>query len=66
MTTPMKDISNMNDKDLAAFVHEKREAVRSARFNPSARDVRAVRSAKKDIARALTETSRRVRDAAAK
>lgn len=59
--TSMKDITNMNDKALADFVREKREVVRSTRFNPGSRDVRAVRSAKKDIARALTEVTRRTK-----
>lgn len=57
--TTMHDIAKMNDTELADFVQEKRESVRSSRFNPAARDVRAVRTAKKDIARALTERTRR-------
>lgn len=60
MTTKMNDISKKNDADLAAFVHEQREVIRSARFNAANRDVRTVRKAKKDIARALTERTRRM------
>lgn len=59
--TTMKDITNMSDKDLLAMISEKREAVRTARFNPANRDVRAVRKNKKDIARALTESTRRAK-----
>lgn len=55
----MQDITKMNDKALAEFVKEKREEVRVSRFNAAARDVRAIRTAKKDIARALTELTRR-------
>lgn len=57
--TTMNDITNMNDKDLAEFVEAERETVRSSRFNPAARDVRKVRIAKKNVARALTEMNRR-------
>ncbi|MEX0930943.1 MAG: 50S ribosomal protein L29 [Candidatus Paceibacterota bacterium] len=57
--TTMQDITNMNDTAIVEFVREKREEVRASRFNSSARDVRAIRTAKKDIARALTELTRR-------
>jgi len=55
----MKEIKKMNDKDLASFIEEKREAVRNFRFNSASRDVRAVRTAKKEIARGLTELTTR-------
>ena len=55
----MKEITKMKDKDLVDLVEEKRESVRNTRFNASARDVRAVRTAKKEIARALTELTTR-------
>lgn len=57
--TTMQDITKMNDTAIVEFVREKREEVRASRFNSSARDVRAIRTAKKDIARALTELTRR-------
>ena len=57
--TTMQDITKMSDKDLTAFIAEEREAVRSSRFNHAGRDVRAVRSAKRNIARGLTELTRR-------
>lgn len=57
--TKMSDIKKMSDKDLISLIREKREAVRGARFNPTARDVRAVRNAKLELARALTEVAQR-------
>lgn len=59
--TTMNDITKMNDKELAEFLATERESVRSSRFNPASRDVRKVRTAKKNIARALTELSRRMK-----
>lgn len=63
--TSMKDIQKKNDKDLAAFVEEKREEARSFRFSTAGagtRDVRAVRTAKREIARGLTEFTTRARN----
>lgn len=60
----MKDIQKKNDKELAEFVAEKREEVRAFRFGvagSATRDVRKVRTAKQDIARALTELTKRTR-----
>ncbi len=57
--TKMNDIRKMKDAELAAFVGEKREAVRGFRFNAGSRDVRALRAAKKEAARALTELQAR-------
>ena len=60
----MKDIQKKNDKDLTAFVNEKRAENRSFRFGVAGagtRDVRKVRTAKKEIARALTELNSRAR-----
>lgn len=60
----MKDIKKKSDKDLTEFVQEKREEVRSFRFGVAGagtRDVRKVREAKKNIARALTEQNARTR-----
>lgn len=58
----MKEIRKKDDKALVAYINEKREEVRSFRFGvagASARNVRAVRAAKKEIARGLTELSSR-------
>ena len=60
--TNYKDIQKKNDKDLAAFVNEKREEVRQFRFGVAGagtRDVRKVRTAKKEVARGLTELNTR-------
>ena len=61
--TSMKDIKKKNEKDLATFVQEKREEVRHFRFGVAGagtRDVRKVRTAKKEIARGLTELNVRL------
>jgi len=52
--TKMKEIEKKSDAELTAFVSEKREVVRQARFGTGSRDVKATRTAKKEIARALT------------
>ena len=52
----------MKEKDLASFINEKRETVRSFRFGTGGRDVRSVRIAKKEIARALTELRERSKE----
>ncbi len=60
----MKDIQKKSDKELSEFVAEKREEVRGFRFGVAGagtRDVRKVRAAKHDIARALTELNTRTR-----
>ena len=59
--TNMKEIKKMNDKDLAKFVEDKREEIRNFRFNAAARDVRSVRTARKEIARGLTELTARLK-----
>lgn len=62
--TDYKDIEKKSDQELETFVAEQRELVRSFRFGTAGantRNVRAVRTAKKDIARALTEQTKRVR-----
>lgn len=64
--TDMKEIKKMKDKDLAALVEEKRESVRSFRFGAGSRDVRAVRTAKKEIARVLGELTTRNKQVDAK
>lgn len=60
----MKEIQKKDDKDLVAYVQEKREEVRSFRFGTAGaatRNVRAIRAAKKEIARSLFELSARKR-----
>lgn len=57
-----KEIQKKDDKALVALVTDKREAVRAFRFGnagSSTRDVRQVRTDKKEIARALTELNTR-------
>ena len=59
---PMKDIAKKSDADLQKVVKEKREALRELRFASAGsgmRDVKAMRSAKKEIAQALTELNAR-------
>jgi len=56
------DVQNKSDADLVALVREKREALRQVRFATSGskgRDVKKLRESKKEIARALTELSKR-------
>lgn len=63
----MEELQKKNDKDLLAYVTEKREALRSLRFAASGsgmRDARAMRTTRKEIARALTELNRRAREGA--
>lgn len=62
--TDMKDIAKKNDKDLVEFVKEKREELRHFRFGVAGagtRDVKKARTAKKEIARGLTELNTRMR-----
>lgn len=61
----IKDIRKKNDKDLAKFIAEKREELRTMRFGASGsgmRDVKAIRNTKKDVAQALTEAAMRTKD----
>ena len=62
--TDMKEIKKMNDADLKKLVEDKREEIRAFRFNAAARDVRQVRTAKREIARALTELNTRTKSEA--
>ncbi len=60
----MKEIRKKDEKGLIAYVEEKREEVRAFRFGTAGagtRNVRAVRAAKKEIARTLTELNARKR-----
>jgi ribosomal protein L29 len=56
------EFEKKNDEQLAKTLVDKREDVRQFRFGTagaSTRDVRKVRTAKRDIARILTEQNRR-------
>lgn len=57
----MKEIQKKDDKALVSYVQEKREEIRSFRFGAGTRNVRSVRTAKKEIARSLFELSSRKR-----
>lgn len=60
----MKDIRKKDEKGLASYIAEKREEVRAFRFGTAGagtRNVRAVRAAKKEIARSLTELTARTK-----
>jgi ribosomal protein L29 len=64
----MKDIKAKNEKDLAEYVKEKREAIRKFRFSLAGsrpRNVRQIRADKKEVARALTEQTLRTKEAKA-
>lgn len=62
--TKMTDIKKMKDSELMALVTEKREQTRSFRFGTGGKDVGAMREARKDVARALTELKGRQTSAA--
>lgn len=55
----MNDIKKMKDSELVALVTEKREATRAFRFGTGGKDVSAMRIARKDVARSLTELKAR-------
>lgn len=60
----MKEIQKKDEKTLVAYVQEKREEVRSFRFGTAGantRNVRAIRTAKKEVARSLYELAARGR-----
>jgi ribosomal protein L29 len=59
-----KDIQKKSDAELATMVQENREALRTARFGTAGAgtaDVKKIREAKQDTARALTELNARKR-----
>lgn len=56
----------MNDADLAEFIQKQREELRTLRFGKAERNTSAARSAKSDIARALTELTKRTKEQATK
>jgi ribosomal protein L29 len=58
----MKELAKKTDKELKDILAEKREFVRSFRFGmagSATRDTKAGKNAKHDIARVMTELSRR-------
>jgi len=62
-----KDIQKKSDSEIVSFVQEQRETLRKARFagaGAGTSDVKAVRTARKDVARSLTELNARKRDQA--
>ncbi len=64
----ISDVQKKKDAELRAFVQEKREALRQERFaiaGSKGRDVKKMRADRRDIARALTELSRRRKEAMA-
>lgn len=63
--TKMNEIKKMKDSELVDFVLTKREAIRGFRFGTGSRDVRAKRSSRKEVARALTELTARSRQSKA-
>ncbi len=64
--TTYKEIEKMNDADLATFVNEKREAIRAIRFGKAERNTSTASTAKRDIARAMTELTKRSKAEASK
>jgi ribosomal protein L29 len=63
----MKDIREKNTADLTQFVGEKRTELRKLRFGTAGsnlRNTRATRTARRDIARALTEMNARAQKGA--
>lgn len=62
--TNMKELNKMSESELTKLVIEKREALRSHRFNIADRNTKAAREDKKDIARALTLLNERSKEVA--
>ncbi len=59
-----KEIKKKSDSELVDYVNQQREIIRNFRFNTSGsanRDVSSFHSAKKEVARALTEINSRSR-----
>jgi ribosomal protein L29 len=62
----MKELIKKTDKELKEMLAEKREVVRSFRFGmagSATRDTKAGKNAKRDIARIMTEMTRRAKNA---
>lgn len=58
----MKTLAGKKDAELVTFITEQRAALQQARFGMGGSDVKAVKTAKKDIARALTELATRAQN----
>ena len=58
--TTIKEITELNDKDLLKFINDKRVERRQARFGRTGR-LSAARSARRDVARALTVLNSRLK-----
>jgi len=56
--TDMKTIAAMSEKDLTAFITEKRADIQKSRFNKTERDTSVISKAKSDVARALTQRNK--------
>lgn len=60
MTTKMSEIKNKTEAELQTLVAEARETIRAERFkDPFSRKASVIRSAKCEVARALTEITKR-------
>jgi ribosomal protein L29 len=57
----MKEIKKKDDKALSTYLAEKREEIRAVRFGVGTRNVKALRDAKKEVARALFEMGTRAK-----
>lgn len=55
----MEQFEKMTEADIATFVAEKRALIQSARFGTMISDVKSIKAAKRDIARALTVQNNR-------
>ena len=64
--TDYKEIAKMSDADLAEFVGKERESLRELRFGKADRNSSAARDHKRNIARALTEQTKRANTATTK
>ncbi|MCB9818757.1 50S ribosomal protein L29 [Candidatus Nomurabacteria bacterium] len=62
----MNEIKKMKDTELASLIKDKREVLRNFRFGTGGKDVGAMREARKDVARSLTELKTRTLDTSPK
>ena len=60
MTIPMSDITKKSDTELQTLIATARDTIQAERFkDPFSRKAGIIRSAKREIARALTEVTKR-------
>lgn len=60
--TKMSDVQKKSDRELSDFIKEKRENMRQERFanaGSKGRNVKSIRTARRDVARALTAERQR-------